>query len=122
MQQPHVAYLCPYCRERNLEAVATLPYVRGFLLAYVHGHKKLIGCRNCVRTQLLKETGVSCLVGWFSPTALIANPFLIVYGLLRSAFVSTNIDAVRKALKEAGIPEPQQQVDLVRVGYGLAAP
>ena len=46
MGEDYIAYLCPYCQKNHLQSVATLPYVRGFLLAVQHGHKKLVGCRS----------------------------------------------------------------------------
>ena len=33
---------CPTCQERELDTLATLPYVRGFLIAYQIGTKKFI--------------------------------------------------------------------------------
>jgi uncharacterized tellurite resistance protein B-like protein len=121
MSDESIAYKCPYCRTNNLQTSAKLPYVRGYVLAIEHGHKQLVGCTPCVRTEILKETGKSALFGWFSPTALILNPIFIIYGLGRCLFVSTNLDAVRKVLKEAGIPEPAQPVNIVQIAYSLAA-
>ena len=121
MSEDSIAYKCPYCRTNDLQTSAKLPYVRGFLLAVQHGHKQLVGCNPCVRSELLKESGKSALIGWFSPTALILNPIFIVYGLGRALFVRTNLDAVRKVLKEAGIPEPAKPLNLVQVAYSLAA-
>ena len=121
MTDDHVAYPCPYCGERYLEAAATLPYVRGYVLAFHFGSKKIVGCSKCVRLQLLKETGVSSAIGWFSPTALVSNPFLIAYGLARTALVTRNPDAVRKQLTGAGISDPESETNLVRIGYSLAA-
>jgi len=121
MSEDSIAYKCPYCRTNNLETSAKLPYVRGFLLAVQHGHKQLVGCNPCVRSELLKESGKSALIGWFSPTAVILNPIFIVYGLGRALFVRTNLDAVRKVLKEAGIPEPAKPLNVVQVAYSLAA-
>ncbi len=121
MAQEYVAYKCPYCRVNYLETTAKLPYVRGFLLAYQHGHRQLVGCKRCVRSELLKETGKSALIGWFSPTALVLNPLFIVYGIGRSLFVRTNVDAVRNVLKEAGIQEPSEPLNLVQIAYSLAA-
>lgn len=121
MSEESIAYKCPYCRTNNLQTSAKLPYVRGYLLAVEHGHKQIVGCTPCVRGQILKETGKSALIGWFSPSALILNPIFIIYGLGRSAFVGTNLEAVRKVLKEAGIPEPAKPVDIVQIAYSLAA-
>lgn len=121
MSEESIAYKCPYCRTNNLQTSAKLPYVRGYLLAVEHGHKQIVGCTPCVRGQILKETGKSALIGWFSPSALILNPIFIIYGLGRSVFVGTNLEAVRKVLKEAGIPEPAKPVDIVQVAYSLAA-
>ncbi len=121
MAQDYIAYKCPYCRVNYLETSAKLPYVRGLLLAVQHGHKTLVGCKSCVRTELLKESGKSALIGWFSPTAVVLNPIFIVYGLGRTLFVRTDLDAVRKVLKEAGIPEPAEPLNLVQIAYSLAA-
>jgi len=121
MSQEHIAYKCPYCNVNYLQTAAKLPYIRGYVLAYQQGHKMLVGCNPCVRTQLLKETGKSALLGWFSISALIVNPFLILYGLGRACFVRTNLEAVRKVLREANIPEPAEPLNLVKIGYSLAA-
>lgn len=121
MSLEYIAYKCPYCNSNYLETSAKLPFVRGFLLAVQHGHKTLVGCRSCVKSELLKETGKSALIGWFSPSALILNPIFILYGIGRAAFVRTNLDAVRKVLKEAGVPEPAAPLNFTQVAYSLAA-
>ncbi|MCA9682350.1 MAG: TerB family tellurite resistance protein [Myxococcales bacterium] len=116
-----MSHVCPYCHERNLETVATVPYVRGMLVAYSVGVKKFMGCRRCVRRSIYKEVGVSSLVGWFSVTAAVLNPVMITYGAVRGLFVRQNHSAVRRALAQAGIPEDGVHVDPLRVAYGLAA-
>ncbi len=121
MQDDHVNYPCPYCHSNKLETKATLPYVRGFLIVFQYGYKKIIGCKSCVRKQLLKETAKSSLIGWFSPKALIANPFLIVYGLGRAVIVKTNIKGVLQELENSGIAPPGQEISILEIGYCLAA-
>jgi uncharacterized tellurite resistance protein B-like protein len=121
MADKHVAYTCPHCEKRTLETVAILPYVRGFLEASRFGNKKIVGCRPCVRAQLLLETGRSCLHGWLNPFGPLANPVMIVYGLARSLVVARDTDGVRSALREAGIPEPETPAEPVRLAYRLAA-
>lgn len=121
MTDEHIAYPCPYCGERGLESAATLPYVRGYVLAFKFESKKIIGCSKCVRLQLLKETGISSALGWFSPTALVSNPFLLTYGLARAACVRKNPQAVSKLLQTAGLPQNNEELSLVRIGYSLAA-
>ncbi len=121
MADDYVAYTCPHCEKRYLETVALLPYVRGFFRAAQFGNKKIVGCRACVRKQLLLETGESCLLGWFNPVGLAANPVLIVYGFGRSLVVSRNVEGVRALLREAGIAEPEAPADPVRIAYSLAA-
>lgn len=112
---------CPYCRERQIETVATVPYVRGMLVAYTLGVKKFMGCRRCVRRSIYKEVGVSSLVGWFSVTAVVLNPLMITYGAVRGLFVRVDEAGVRRALDQAGIPDEGLEVDPLRVAYGLAA-
>lgn len=120
-QEDDMPHRCPTCQERELDTLATLPYVRGFLIAYQIGTKKFIGCRPCVRKSIFKEVGLSAVVGWFSITALIINPFLLVYGVFRGAVLSPDPAAVRKALAEAGLPPDDAGVDIVHIAYGLAA-
>lgn len=116
-----ISYSCPYCKGRGIETAATAPYVRGFLLAYQIGTKSFIGCARCVRTRILGEAGLSMLIGWFSITALVINPFLITYNLLQTAFVRRNYPKARKKLSDAGVPEDQSQVNPTQLGYSLAA-
>ena len=116
-----IAYSCPYCEGRKIETAATAPYVRGFLLAYQIGTKSFIGCAPCVRIRILGEAGLSLLIGWFSITAIIINPFLITYNLLQTPFVRINYAKARRKLSDAGIPDDQSQVDVTQLGYSLAA-
>jgi uncharacterized tellurite resistance protein B-like protein len=112
---------CPYCHARELETVATVPYVRGMVVAYTLGVKKFMGCRRCVRRSIYKEVGVSSLVGWFSLTAVVLNPLMITYGAVRGLFVRVDEAGVKRALDQAGIPDDGLEVDPLRVAYGLAA-
>jgi uncharacterized tellurite resistance protein B-like protein len=116
-----IAHLCPTCGERHLETVATLPYVRGFLVAFQIGTKKFLGCRSCVRASIFKEVGLSALIGWFSITALIINPFLLVYGVIKGITVTADPMGVRRVLAEAGIPAEPAELDFLQIAYGLAA-
>lgn len=117
----HAAYPCPYCGRSGLESAATLPYVRGYVLAFRFGSKKIVGCLSCVRKQLLKETGHSALVGWFSPSALVSNPFLLIYGLAKATLVRRDPQAVARVLEKAGLSGHEEGLSLVRIGYSLAA-
>lgn len=112
---------CPYCHERDIETVATIPFVRGKLVAYTLGVRKFMGCRRCVRRAIYKEVGLSSLIGWFSVTAIVLNPMMITYGAVRGLFVRTDPAGVKRALDQAGIPDDGADVDPLRVAYGLAA-
>jgi uncharacterized tellurite resistance protein B-like protein len=105
------SYPCPYCKEGPLETVATATYVRGYLLHYTIGSKSFTGCVPCVRSKILGETVLSCLLGWFSLRALIINPFLIVCNVFRSVFVKPNHAAVANKLRDLGLPAP----DLIKI-------
>ena len=94
---PFKGYPCPVCKKGPIETVVTAPYVRGFLLAYQIGSKKFVGCVGCARGELLKEVGLSLLVGWFSPTCIVLNPIFVIYNLVRSPFVSPSPPAIEKA-------------------------
>ncbi len=121
MDNPYKDYNCPYCNRRSLETVATAHYVRGFVLAYQVGWKKFPACVGCARAQLLKEAGLSALIGWFSITCLILNPLFIAFLILKTPFVRADAAALNKMFEEAGIPKPGDQVDILKVLYGLAA-
>jgi uncharacterized tellurite resistance protein B-like protein len=112
---------CPYCNERQIETVATVPYVRGRIVSHTLGVKKFLGCRVCVRRSIYREVGVSSLVGWFSVTAAVLNPLMITYGAVRGLFVRPDAAAVNRALRQAGLPDDGMEADPLRVAYGLAA-
>lgn len=114
-------YPCPYCHENGLEAVATAPYVRGLLVAYLVGSKSFIGCTSCVRKKVLGEALLSLFIGWFSFVSLFLNPIFIVYNLIRGLFVGPNPAAIAKKLTALGLPEKPEVLDVNRVGYALAA-
>lgn len=116
-----VSYSCPYCDTRNLETVAAVPFIRGYVLAYQIGSNTFIGCVPCVRKKVLGEAGRSLFLGWFSISAFIVNPFLILYNLLRAPFIGQNYPKVRQKLRELGIPEEQSAVNLTSMCYCLAA-
>ncbi len=113
-------YMCPYCGKNELETTKTAPFIRGFLIAYRLGYKTLLGCRSCVRKEIFKEVGLSSLVGWFSITALLINPFLLLYNIIQGIFVFPNPDKVNKKLQEAGLAPQRKKVDLTQTGYTLA--
>ena len=109
MTSNSTGYVCPHCKNREMNCQITMPYIRGFLLAFQYGTKRFIDCVSCVRIQILKEVGTSALIGWFSITAVVVNPIFIVYGLLRAIFLWANPEKVRKTLREAGLPVYQPQ-------------
>jgi uncharacterized tellurite resistance protein B-like protein len=112
---------CSYCNSRQIETVATVPYVRGRLVRHTLGVKKFLGCRICVRRSIYREVGISSLVGWFSVTAVVLNPIMITYGAVRGLFVRHDAVGVRRALEQAGFPDDGMEADPLRVAYGLAA-
>ena len=121
MSSETAGYPCPYCNQNQLETVATAPYVRGLLVAYQIGSKSFIGCVPCVRKKVFGEAGLSLLIGWFSITAVIINPFLIIYNVIRGFLVGENKPAVAKKLTELGLPESPRIIDVQAVCQALAA-
>lgn len=90
-------------------------------MAYQFGSKTFIGCVPCVRKKVFGEALLSMCIGWFSITALVINPFLIVYNLIRGCFVGKNKASVAKKLQQMGLPEEPQILDINTVGCALAA-
>ncbi|MFK7925618.1 MAG: tellurite resistance TerB family protein [Bacteroidia bacterium] len=116
-----IAYNCPYCQVRPLETTARAPFVRGYLLAYQLGYQKLVGCVRCVRNRVLRQAAYSLLLGWFSLTAVIINPFLIIWNLIQAPFVRSRPEKVEKVLKRMGLPLNPKKANLTDAGYALAA-
>jgi len=114
-------YPCPYCNQSSLETVATAPYVRGFLVAYMIGSKTFVGCTSCVRGKVLGEAGLSLFIGWFSLVAIVLNPIFILYNLVRGLLVGPNPSGVSKKLSQLGLPEKPEFLDVKSIGCALAA-
>ena len=112
---------CPLCERSACETTATAVWVRGFLIMYQISHRQLVGCVRCVRQALFAEAGKSLLLGWFSVTAVIINPFLILYNLIRGLTISPNPKSVAAKLQELGVKPPSQGTDLLQVVYALTA-
>jgi uncharacterized tellurite resistance protein B-like protein len=116
-----VSGTCSYCQERDIETVATVPFVRGRIVRHTLGVRKFLGCQRCVRRAIYREVGVSSVVGWFSVGAAMLNPLMITYGAVRGLLVRPDAKAVRRALRHAGVPDEGVKADPLRVAYGLAA-
>lgn len=117
--QAETTHKCPYCQANPIKTVATAPFVRGMIIVFQYGSKSFIGCVSCVRKELLKEVGKSAFIGWFSPKALISNPFVMVYNLIQASTISAKPEKVRDKLDELGISE-NSGVDITAIGYALA--
>lgn len=115
------AVQCPLCQRRPVETTAKSAAIRGFLIAYQVSNRTLIGCVPCVRGELFKEAGRSMLLGWFSISAIIANPFFILYNSIRGLTVRPNPEAVIKRLAEMGFEPRRGAPDVLQAGYSLAA-
>lgn len=121
-QSAQIPYDCPYCAtDRKIETTATAPYVRGFILAYSIGYKSYIGCTSCVKKKVFGEAGLSALIGWFSITSLIINPFMIIYNLIQGIFIKANPQKVQAKLLKMGIPLNPKTLTINQIGYILAA-
>ncbi len=117
-----VSYPCPHCNINALEATASTPYVRGYVIFFEYGSKNHIGCTSCVRKNVMKEIGLSFLIGWFSPKSLLINPLLIVFNTMKLPFIKVNHQKVRTTLRKANIPlNREDEVDVTSLGYCLAA-
>lgn len=116
-----IEHPCPFCGTRPIETAATAPFIRGMVLAYRHGKKIFVGCRPCVRMKLLGEAGRSSLIGWFSLSAILVNPILILWNALRVPFIGRNYARARRELRAAGFPVDEPPIDLVRSSASLCA-
>lgn len=113
--------LCPYCQKATIDTAATVTFMRGFLIAHQHGEKRFIGCSPCVAKQIRAEVGRSALYGWFSPTALIVNVFLIPWNLVKSYRVKPDRAAARAVLRELGVSDKEEAAQIDEALYAAMA-
>ncbi|MBT4511242.1 MAG: hypothetical protein HOC20_03385 [Chloroflexi bacterium] len=62
--------------------------------------RPVIGCVPCVRVELLKEAFRSLFLGWFSPHALVLNPFFILHNLICALIARPNPEGVKHCLED----------------------
>lgn len=112
---------CPYCGAGEITAIATLPSARGGdnTFGATFTTRTLAGCMPCVRKELLASSLRSCVEGWGSVGAALANPVMIIYGLARACAVRHEPERVQRMLEAAGIAQPP--IEPVRIAYALAA-
>lgn len=115
-----VKCVCPYCHRREVETAASAPYVKGSGLGCHIKTKSFIGCTSCVRKKILSELERAVLMGWVGPAAMVMNPLLILYNLIRLPFIRANHAKARVRLNELGITEDQSRVNLTRLGCSMA--
>ncbi|MBF9036881.1 hypothetical protein HKCCE2091_21835 [Rhodobacterales bacterium HKCCE2091] len=114
-------YPCPDCNEAHATTATSCPSVRGFVLAWQVRNRTVIGCAPCVRKALLREAGVSSLIGWFSPTAVILNPVFILWNLARAPFIRDDADKLARTYEKFGIPAPRAPMTLASAVAILSA-
>jgi len=121
MAQVDAVFQCPHCKDRQLETVATLPFVRGTFRGSHFGVRTISGCVPCVRKLLLSSTADASVKGWSSLAGMIINPIMIIYGMCRALIVVKNPPRVRAMLHTAGVSDAGEQTSAVRTSYSLAA-
>lgn len=111
--------LCPSCGQNNIQTAAVTPYIRGMILAHQYGRKVFIGCVPCVRKNIIREAGISSLIGWYSIVAIVLNPLFIIYNILQTPFINENNRKARMYLDAYGMGE-DNNINITRCVYQLA--
>jgi hypothetical protein len=92
--------VCSKCNMAPGDSTAKIIWVRGWLVMSRFTQRHVVGCNRCVRRRLLREAGASLLLGWFSPTAIVCNPFLILRNLYLGLTVKPDPEAVARLIRE----------------------
>jgi uncharacterized tellurite resistance protein B-like protein len=94
---------CQHCGERPVEEVAKGYRVTGLLLAYRITTVRSLGCHRCNRRELWRLAGKNLLIGWWSITSILINPFATLYNVGRSLIHRGPTPALAEALNDAGL-------------------
>lgn len=91
--------ICGRCDKIPADTTARIIWVRGLMISrFMRRH--VVGCNRCVRRRLFNEAGLSLILGWFSPLAIICNPFLILRNLYLGFTVKPDPEAVARLVRE----------------------
>ena len=80
---------CPECGKEPVVCASKAYGIIGVLLAYQISTRTVIGCQRCIKKTLLTTAGKNMLLGWWSISSAIINPFLTVYDII-NAFIPKN--------------------------------
>lgn len=116
---PPLPYQCVHCKKRPVQTKVAIPFVRGLVVWFKIGDKVAVGCVSCVRQAAFGEAGLSALIGWFSPFALVINPFMIVHNVFLGLLTGNNPSSARSYLATQGFPTGEPE-DVARVCHVLA--
>ena len=128
MKGQSIDYACPYCEESKIEAAATAPYVRGFLIAFQYGTKSFVGCTSCVRKKL-DQTGIPLdqaniditQIGYTLATSMMAadgqideSEVVVATDLGKKVFDDFNEGDFSRVVKSGDLPAAEDLAVLLR--------
>ena len=122
MMTEHVSDVpCPLCEQAPLETVKQVPFFRGYVVVFQHGHKRFAGCVSCVRKQMLLECLKAVTFGWLSPKALVCTVVETPVTFCRALMLGRDDKSVVRFLDELAIPTNNHDDRLRESIYGIAA-
>lgn len=113
------ATACPRCHRSQTDTVTSTPYVRWLVLSPAFGTRRLLGCRRCVREQLLAEMAANLTSAWHGLTLLAGNLACFVWNAARVPVLKSNPSRVEALMFDLGLDS--RPADLPRIAAALAA-
>lgn len=84
--------------------------MHGFILFTRYGSKTVVGCRECVRGEVLRNLGINAIAGWWCIPWGIATPLVVVQNLATLWMPSDNAVLV-DVLHRAGLDPENLRLD-----------
>jgi hypothetical protein len=105
----HTALPCPHCGVEKVELAVKVGYIRGLLLMCRYGSAFVIGCRPCVRNQVLGAAGRTLALGWWCYPWGVATPFVVLQNIAQLMVPPPGL--LREALQHVGIAIEDVSID-----------
>lgn len=74
--------ICPICDTKNIINAIRIDYVTGILISTSFKSEVYLGCKDCLKNELMGSLSINLLSGWWSVLGLICTPFVILFNFL----------------------------------------
>lgn len=89
LSKKYMKSFCPICNEESTINAIKLETITGILIKTIFKSEIYIGCKNCLKNELMGSLSINLLSGWWSLFGIISTPFIILFNFIEYKKLNT---------------------------------